>query len=215
MGRRTRALAGLLGGLALSATGCGGGNGAPPNCGTTQPCGGDVVGMWHFAGTCSNLKGTSAEVAAACPGASVTANNVSLTGSLTFNADQTYTATNWHETFSGVENIPLSCLAASATVCADLNGTESDSTNGKTVTTTTTCTGTATCSCRIVGTVTLASDAGNYYVAGTTLQMIGGSTSADFAYCVEETRLHLLQLSTTMTTPLGQAVILADVVLER
>ena len=54
---------------------------------------------------------------------------------------------------------------------------------------------------------------GTYSIAGTTLTMSGASTSGDFSYCVEESRLHLVQVSTTMTTPTGQAVIKADVVL--
>jgi hypothetical protein len=196
--------------LALFTTGCGGGSGAA-HCGTTQPCGGDVVAAWGFQGTCSNVAAASSDLAADCPGASISANSVALTGGLTFNADLTYTATNWHETFSGNEILPLSC-ATGVTSCADLGGTVSDSENGTTINITTTCTGTTVCSCRINGNLSVTSDVGTYTIAGTTMTMTGASTSGDFSYCVEESRLHLLQVSTTMTTPTGQAVIKADVV---
>jgi len=201
----------LVAALALFTTGCGGGSGAA-HCGTTQPCGGDVVGAWSFQGTCTNVAAASADVAAACPGAAITAESVALTGGLTFNADLTYAATNWHETFSVTETVPLSC-ATGATSCADLSGTTSDSANGTTINITTTCSGTTVCSCRGNGTISVGSDVGTYSIAGTTLTMSGASTSGDFSYCVEESRLHLVQVSTTMTTPTGQAVIKADVVL--
>lgn len=200
----------VLGALALFTTGCGGSS-APAHCGTTQPCGGDVVGAWNFLGTCSNVAAASADLAATCPGESVTGNSVTLTGDLTFNTDLTYTATNWHETFSGTQIVPLSC-ATSVSSCAELSGTESDSTNGASVNITTTCTGSTVCSCRISGTLTVLSDVGTYAIAGTTLMLTGSSTSGNFSYCVEESRLHLMQLSTTMTTPTGEAVIKADVV---
>lgn len=41
----------------------------------------------------------------------------------------------------------------------------------------------------------------------------GTTQPGNFSYCVEESRLHLLHVSTTMTTPTGQSVIKADVVL--
>ena len=45
--------------------------------------------------------------------------------------------------------------------------------------------------------------------------MLGPATSGTFPYCVEENRLHLMQLSTTMTTPMGQAVITSDIVAQK
>jgi hypothetical protein len=208
----TRWLAFGLLALAAPLVGCGGSSG-PPNCGAEQPCGGDVVGAWSFAGVCSNVSAASAEAMAACPGASIGAASTSLTGLLTFNADQTYTASNWHETFSLTETVPLSCTGA--VTCADGNGTSSDTQNGETISVTSTCTGTTVCTCRLSGTLSLTSDVGNYYITGTTLDMVGPATSGTFPYCVEEKRLHLLALSTTMTTPMGQAVITSDIVAQK
>jgi hypothetical protein len=203
-----------IGFLALVAplVGCGGSS-APPNCGTEQPCGGDVVGAWSFAGACTNVAGENADLMAACPGASIGAAGISLTGLLTFNADQTYTASNWHETFSITETVPFSCTGAAA--CSDGNGTTSETQDGVMITATTTCTGTTICTCRVSGNLSIASDAGSYYVTGTTLDMLGPATGGTFPYCVEENRLHLIQLSATMTTPMGQAVITSDIVAQK
>src|SRR5439155_25225670 len=138
--------------------GCGGSSN-PPNCGAEQPCGGDVVGAWSFAGACSNVSATNAELMAACPGASIGGSSVSLTGALTYNADLTYTATNWHESFSVTETVPLTC--AGATACSANNGTDSQTQDGLTVTITTTCTGTTVCTCRVSGNLSITSDAGD------------------------------------------------------
>jgi hypothetical protein len=200
--------------LAAPLVGCGGSSG-PPNCGVEQPCGGDVVGSWTFAGACSNVSATNAELMVACPGARIGSSSVSLTGALTYNADLTYTATNWHETFSVTETLPLTCAGADMTACSDANGTVSDTQGGETITITTTCTGTTVCNCRLSGSLSLTSDAGSYYITGTTLDMTGPATSGTFPYCVEENRLHLIQLSTTMTTPMGQAVITSDIVAQK
>lgn len=207
-----RLLGGGLVALAALFGGCGGSSG-PPHCGAEQPCGGDVTGTWSLAGACSNVSAASAELAAACPGASLSGYAVSLRGMLTFNADQTYTASNWHETYAATETVPLSCTEFAT--CGEGSGTVSDSSNGVSITIDTSCTGTTVCTCRISGTVSITSDLGNYYISGTTLDLTGAATSGPFPYCVEEGRLHLMQLSTTMTTPMGQAVITSDIVAEK
>ena len=202
---RTMAAAAVMA-LAASAGGCGGGHSPPPNCLQVQPCGGDVVGNWSFLGTCSDVQAQSAELAASCPGAKINAAGVSLTGTLNFTAYATYTATNWHEFFVIAETVPLSCAGAAR--CTDRNGTETDTSNGSMVTVTTACSGTTTCACRVNGTLTLSSDSGSYTTAGTLLDMYGGTTSGLFDYCVEDNRLHLLNLTST-----GQVV--SDLVAQR
>lgn len=182
--------------LAASTGACGGGGqSAPPNCLQVQPCGGDVVGSWSFLGTCYNVQAQSAELAASCPGAKLNAAGVSLTGTFNFNADLTYTATNWHEVFALNETLPLSCAGTAS--CTESNGTETNVSNGSTVTVTTACSGTTTCACRINGMLTLSSDSGTYTTTGSLLDMFGGTTSGAFDYCVEEDRLHLLSVSST------------------
>ena len=195
-------------------SGCGGGGGsAPPNCGREQPCGGDIVGSWAFAGACVNVTAESQELAAGCPGASIGNVGVSLTGSLAFNADMTYTASNWHETFNFTETIPLSC--AGGTGCSDLNQNVTDNSNGGTRSVHATCTGTTTCVCRFSGAMALASEISTYTITGTTIDMAGAATSMSTPYCVEQDRLHLIELSTTMTGAAGQALILSDIVAQK
>jgi hypothetical protein len=160
------------------------------------------------------VSAANTDAMAACPGAAISSSSISLTGLLTFNADQTYAASNWHETFSLTETVPLSCMT-SAAACSDSNGTNSETQNGETISVTVACTGTTVCTCRLSGSLSLTSDAGNYTIAGTTLDMVGASTSGTFPYCVEEKRLHLMELSATMTTPMGQAVITSDIVAQK
>ncbi len=209
---RTLALGLLV--LAAPLVGCGGSSG-PPNCGIEQPCGGDVVGAWSFAGVCSNVAASSAELMAICPGASIGGSSISLTGSLEFSAEEVYTASNWHETFSLTEIVPLSCAGTGITSCSQNDGTVTDTQNGVTITITTTCTGTTVCTCRLSGNLSIVTDVGYYTITGTTLDMLGPATTGTFPYCVEEKRLHLMALSTTMTTPMGQAVITSDIVAQR
>ena len=134
---------------------------------------------------------------------------VSLTGSLAFKTDLTYTASNWHETFNVTETLPLSCVGGGS--CSDLNQTTNDGTTALNIT----CTGTTTCVCHFSGTLTLASETSTYTITGTNIDMAGATTSASFSYCVEQDRLHLIDLSTTMTGPAGQAVILSDIVAQK
>jgi len=203
---RTMAAAAVMA-LAASAGGCGGGgHSPPPNCLQVQPCGGDVVGNWSFLGACSDAQAQSEDLDAFCPGAKVNASGVSLTGILNFNADLTYTATNWHEVFLASETLPLSCSGMGS--CTERNGTQTDTSSGSTVTVTTACSGTTTCECRVNGTLILTSDFGSYTTAGTLLNMYGGTTSGLFDYCGEQDRLHLISLSSS-----GQVV--ADIVAAR
>ena len=183
--------------LAAATGACGGGHSPPPNCLQLAPCGGDVVGTWTFIGTCTDIAAQSDSLAEFCPGAAINAFGVSLTGTFAFNADSTYTASNWHELFVATETIPLSC--AGGATCAEGNGTETETMPGSTVTVTTTCTGTSTCTCRVNGMLELSSDAGTWTTSGTTLTMTGGATSSNLSYCVEENRLHMIKTSTTST----------------
>ena len=202
---------------AIATVGCGGGHGhtAPPNCLQAQPCGGDVVGTWSFLGTCSNIAAENEQLQAACPGASLSSSGATLTGLLTFNADGTFTATNWHEVFGGTESLPLTCAGTST--CAENNGTTTDSTDGVTVTTTTNCTGTSTCVCRFSGMLSVTTSSGAYSASSAMLSLTGVPVASTFSYCVEANRLHLMQVATIVSTnpPSETTTILSDIVAER
>src|SRR5262245_56084921 len=63
---------------------------APPTCGTVLPCGGDLIGTWKIIGGCL---GPSAGESLPC-GGTVQLLTLSYGGTMTFNADLTYTFTD-------------------------------------------------------------------------------------------------------------------------
>jgi len=198
---------------ALPMVGCGGGNAGPTSCLQVQPCGGDVVGTWSFLGACSNV-----DAANELSGCSLLSGvSQALTGLVTFNANGTYTATNWHETFVNTESTPLTC--SNASTCTANNGTTTDSSNGVTVRVTTNCTGTSTCVCHVARTLDVTTASGSYGAtsASAVLSVSGGPIASSFAYCVEENRLHLMQTANVVTTnpPSERNIILSDIVAQR
>ena len=167
-----------------------------------------MVGSWSFLGGCENLAEANAESQLSCPGAAIRGLSISFSGQLTFNADSTYTASNWHEAVNASETIPLSCVGLPT--CDSANQMVSDATSTQSIS----CTGTGTCSCRVAATNNLASDAGTFTAYGTTLTMSGAQTSGSFSYCVQGDLLHLLSVGTTLDSA-GQPVVLNDVVAQR
>ena len=91
-----------------------------PNCLQVAACGGDIVGTWTFIGTCTDVGALNDQLAAGCPGAAFTAFGIAVAGSFTFNADLTYTASNWREDFLIAETLPLMCHGGPT--CADADG---------------------------------------------------------------------------------------------
>lgn len=207
-----RTMAGAVVVVLAAATGaCGGSSHSPPpNCLQVDPCGGDIVGTWTFLGTCTNVAALNDQLGDGCPGAAFKAFGIAVTGTFTFNADLTYTASSWREDFVVAETLPLMCVGGAT--CAEANGTQTDTTVGGTSTVTTTCTGSATCTCRVNGTFTVSSDVGTWSTAGTDLTMYGTSTSTSTSYCVEEDRLHMIQTNISAT---GQSTRISDVVAVR
>lgn len=186
--------------LAALVGGCGPSSGSkhgPPGCLQAQPCGGDVVGTWNFLGACTSplfFSETNSELQAACPGASVTAFDLAFSGTITYNADLTYSA-NANETIDVTEMIPLSCLGFAT--CAAVVSDSPD--------TTLTCTGTTVCTCHIRGS-SPGIETGTYSLSGTNLTMVGPDGTSTDAYCVENGRLHLMGISDTSGAVVGDIV---------
>jgi hypothetical protein len=81
----------------------------------------------------------------------------------------------------------------------------------------TNCTGTSTCVCRLSGMLSVTTGSGAYSASSAVLSLTGLPIASSFSYCVEENRLHLMQVATiTSTNPPGETVaILSDIVAER
>jgi len=204
-----------LGIMALSASilpACGG-SGPAASCGKVQPCGGNVVGDWNLVATCETTAAINAGLAnelmgTVCP--TVTASNVSMSisGSLMFNADSTYSLSQQ----VGVAfdaNIPASCSAALSCAMAEANLQAAiaagDVISGS-------CAGTP-CVCHEVLATTEA-EAGTYATAGNALTLTstaGPVSSVD--YCIQGSTAHLMSVSMAMNMgTMGQFVINTDLV---
>ena len=187
--------------FAALVAGCGPSSGSstngPPGCLQAQPCGGDVVGTWNLLGACTSpafLTELNSQLQTACPGASVSAFNIDISGTVTYNADLTYSS-NVHETFTGTETIPLSCLGFAS--CAAVVSDSPDSTL--------TCTGTTTCTCQIGGSPA-GNESGTYSLSGTNLTMVGPDDTTTNTYCVQNGQLHLMETSETSGAVIGDFV---------
>lgn len=181
----------------LAIAGCGGGNSAPPKCLQVQPCGGNVVGTWTLLGACyapAFRTQLNDSLATSCPGASIDTLDIDISGTLTFNADLTYTA-SVHEMLTVTERIPLSCLNASS--CATVTSTSAESTIS--------CTGTTICTCHASG-MPAGNETGTYATSGTSLSMTNPDSTSTDAYCVEQNRLHVIGLDDATGDLLGDFV---------
>ncbi len=162
MGTRARGLACF----ALLLAGCGGGSGV--DCPVFVACGGDLVGAWEIDGVCQEAE------PAECPGSRFS-QRLSMTGTISFGPDMTYTQ---QTTAVGSISIhaPAACIPDDVESCSD-SGLD--------------CTGTpqTACDCssssseevdtsgsyQLIGTTTLATDDGFYdfCVDGDTLRLQG------------------------------------------
>src|SRR5882724_10705954 len=92
--------------LALLA-GCGGSSGG--TCANAAACGGAIVGMWKITSSCVTVD-ISGMMNMDCPGETLSASSVTITGAVTYNADMTYSA-NSKMTGDVVITVPASCLS--------------------------------------------------------------------------------------------------------
>jgi len=131
-------------------------------------------------------------------------------GTITFNADLTYSAQGWNTTFTETYAEPEHCRAG-GTTCADgsLSVTSSDGSFSNL-----TCSGTTDCACRL-STLSAVSESGTYTANGSQFNLVGPTTSRDSSYCVEGSFLHLVVVGPTSTDPAATTVIVADAVASR
>ncbi len=158
----------LIGGLTAA---CGGGGGGA-QCGELTACGGDVVATWSIVDQCL----TGFPDSQNC-GVTLVSDNINVTGSVTFNADGTFTQ-NLATTGTLVTNIPAGCFQGAVTNCAMLNNA------------TTECTGNASvaCECTISQNET-STEPGLYTTAGNSITIDGVASD----YCVDGDTLSVKQ----------------------
>ncbi len=194
--------------------GCGDSNGGgepPMNCLQVQPCGGDVVGTWHFVGGCVVEASVFTAIAqTTCPGTEVSQVAFGASGSVTFNADLTYVGQGWNTTYSEVVTRPLRCTSGAASCDAlDLSVTAP---GGSFLMDN--CSGATTCVCNSSSRNAM-TESGTYTVTGTQLDLTAPITTRRRSFCVEGSRLHIIELSDTAKDVNGLPIVLADSVAER
>ncbi|HMF43509.1 MAG TPA: hypothetical protein VKQ32_22705 [Polyangia bacterium] len=203
---------GLLG-VGIGACG-GGGGGVPASCGTTAPCGGDVVGTWVPDGSCVNQASIQATymnaVGLECPAGSmvsiVEATSDWARVASMFDVGGTYSGT---ATFSATVAIavPAACLVSRT--CAGLDADFRSMVDPAGGIAAASCTdgGTA-CTCSITQQLSR-TDTGTYQTSGNTLTLMpAGRDQTDTPYCVRGSELHLLALD-------GADQIASDIVLAK
>jgi hypothetical protein len=183
----------IWGVLALSAaSSCGGGGGLGATCESAMACGGDIVGTWMITSSCLSANGSMFDMT--CPNATVSSSNLSVSGTVTYAADMTYTATT---SGSGtvVVGLPASCLVSQGitVTCSQLNQAfAADPTLAPPGTSCVDAPGGA-CDCSVQVTGTPSTETGTYTTttAGGLTQTASGSTPEQDDYCVKGDTLTL------------------------
>jgi hypothetical protein len=154
--------------------------------------------------------------AAGCPDAEVQPGRLAGSGTVTFNADQTY-ALSLTQTGTVKVNVPAACLMQGGiTLTCDqvaqvLQANLGSTSEFKSVT----CTGTKGCSC-VFGVSFTNDQSGTWAIADKTLTFnASGGTAAD-GFCVQGNELHMMNVDQTMTMgTMGEAKITSDIVAVR
>jgi hypothetical protein len=210
-----RGLCGLFLSLTLASgvSSCGGGSGS---CGKVAACGGDVVGSYTISAGCINNAALNMAIgsSSSCPGLTLSASGVSVTGSGSFNADMTYTTTETVK-LSAVETIPTSCFSTSGITptCAQLDQElQTEIASGSSSISSGHCSGASTCTCTLTLPAQTMTETGTYTTSGTTITMTSstGKVSTD-SYCAQGNELHIM--SVDMTMPMG--AVQADIVFKK
>jgi hypothetical protein len=194
------------GGTGGGAAGAGGGAGGGA-CLQVEPCGGNVVGTWKLTSECLDLASLQPTAQNACLYASITAATASVSGTLTFASNMTYSLT---ETQTVIIDwfFPEACLNGytcdyfQSLVQQQLGAGE-----------TFTCTGTTDCDCTEAG-VGSGTDSGTYTAAGTSLTITSATNGVSTQpYCVQGSTIHLVGIDpTTNNGPGGGPTITQDIV---
>ena len=182
---RMMSLASVVGLLvAIAVSGCGSSGGT---CSNAAACGGSIVGSWTITSSC--LTTSASMLDSQCPTATASSSSLTITGSVKYNADGTYTSTS---TIGGSVNVnlPVSCLMSNGITltCDQLNQAfQSNPTPGLTLH----CTGSSGCACTETIAGQTSSETGTYSTttAGLLTDTPTGGTAGQSDYCVKGTTM--------------------------
>jgi hypothetical protein len=184
---RISTFASIMGCLAAFVNaGCGGSSGG--TCSNTAGCGGDVVGTWTITSSCVSAS-SSMTSDSSCPTATTSGSAFNVRGTITYNADGTYSV---NATIGGTVNVylPASCLTTNGvTVTCDQLNQEfaSNPTAGITVI----CSGSSGCTCVETVADQPSSETGTYTTtsAGVVTTTAADGTASQADYCVKGTKM--------------------------
>ena len=181
------------------------------DCGAVEPCGGDVVGIWTIQQSCESE--TSAPDF--CAQATMDTSGLVFSGTLTYDADLTYSASVKQSGTLSV-TLPSPCLTINGvTLTCQQLASKFTANLSSAIVGTVTCSAVGTgCGCAFTAQPQTAEKSGTYKLSGTSIVTsppIG--TAAGDPYCINGGRLHLLTVSApTTVADAGGAVITSDIV---
>lgn len=180
----------LCGVLAVAAASCGGGG----KCGSAAGCGGDIVGTWKITSSCITVDTAGMDVSMDCPGETVSPSGFSVTGTATYSANGTYSASTTI-TGSVVLGIPASCLSQGGLTltCAQVNELVQGEIGGASPFQSATCTGSGSCTCVLTMKPQSSTTTGTYSTSGSILTEMSADdpTPSMNNYCATGTTLTL------------------------
>lgn len=178
---------GLLGLGTWCLTACGGSSSqSGGGCGAASACGGDIVGTWQVSSSCLAVDTSSMMDSTSCPGETASASGTKITGTISYNADKTYSSTL---TTSGsvVVTLPASCLTQQGVTvtCAQLQQALSGAMSS-TFSSVTCAESGGGCACSVGLNPVTATQTGSYSTAaGVLTQTETGGSPDDSNYCVQ------------------------------
>jgi hypothetical protein len=190
-----RALALGLVAVSLGVAGCSGGSSEGQSCGTTEPCGGDVVGSWSIVDSCLSASGmfstqkqtffTQFCVGAGTGAVSDDTGTASWVGAWSFDASMGYAVSilqTVHESFTCSDG--ETCTALDTKIKTLQQGTPTIQAAACQMS------GSA-CKCT-VDWATFTDEAGTYQAAGTAISLAptNGAPTSQIGYCVKGNSMH-------------------------
>jgi hypothetical protein len=194
--------------VGLGSCGDGDGNGGlgGASCGTFSPCGGGVVGTWELKTVCFSGTLPLPIPIPGCTGATGSIQNASISGTVTYNADLTTTASTVLQSTMKVD-VPQSCLPGQtcAQLEAQLKAEMAEPDSGYTAVS---CSGSGACTCLLTMKPDGIAEPGTYRIAGNQLITRAATGEEDTVdYCASATELKARTVMSVETGTLSMTVV--------